>query len=223
MQNKNENFEYFQTLPKRFKDLSERCLIPGIAFDANAVAREILQHYAMPDRHYHNLDHLRQCLEQFDLARQGMPTPDAVEMALWFHDVIYVAGAADNELKSAEFFLDLVNASSSEEFTHQVVSLIQATTHKFIPTDLDTCYTVDIDLSSFGFEWRDFLIDSEHLRQERMDLPDVAYFEAHTKFLNILVARKRIFQTDFFYGRYEKIALNNIERLLLKRKSEGYG
>jgi len=222
MQNENRIPDYSQSLAERFKGLSDRCLSPGVAFDACHANREILQHYAMPDRRYHNLNHLRQCLEQFDLARQLIPTPDVVEMALWFHDVIYVPGASDNESRSAEFFLDLVSSVFPTEFCHKVVTLILATTHKVIPTDLDACYTVDIDLSSFGFEWQDFLIDSDHLRQERMDLPDVAYFEAHTRFLNILRARQRIFQTDFFYQRYEKIAANNIDRLLLKRKHEGY-
>jgi signal-transduction protein with cAMP-binding, CBS, and nucleotidyltransferase domain len=44
------------------------------------------------------------CLAQLDLAKHLLKDADAVEMALWFHDLIYDPCAPDKESKSAERF-----------------------------------------------------------------------------------------------------------------------
>ena len=209
-------------LKKRFQDLWRRCLPASSSFAMEAVYCDLLRRYSNTGRYYHNLDHVFHCLNQLDLASQVIPHPEAVEMALWFHDAVYVPGNADNEQKSAELFLHNAAACFSGDFKNKVKNLILVTTHKDIPKDEDECFIVDIDLSSFGSDWSDFLTDTGNLRKEQPDISDQAYCQAHARFLNSLLARKRIFQTDFFYVRYEQIAIQNITCLLAEPKSQGY-
>jgi predicted metal-dependent HD superfamily phosphohydrolase len=42
--------------------------------------------YSSPGRHYHNLEHIRQCLALFEQVGGQFKDPAAVEVAIWFHD-----------------------------------------------------------------------------------------------------------------------------------------
>jgi predicted metal-dependent HD superfamily phosphohydrolase len=64
---------------------------------------DLRSRYSAPDRHYHGLHHIEDCLEKFDVCRQEAERPAEIEMAIFFHDAIYDTHAADNELKSAEW------------------------------------------------------------------------------------------------------------------------
>ena len=66
------------------------------------VYHELVSRYSQPERHYHNLRHIAECLAEFDTARHLARQPVAVELAIWFHDTIYEPQAADNEERSAE-------------------------------------------------------------------------------------------------------------------------
>ena len=55
------------------------------------------RHYAEPHRHYHTLTHIFRCLRQLDAAKSLIEAPDAVEIAVWFHDVVHDPEACDNE------------------------------------------------------------------------------------------------------------------------------
>ncbi len=62
----------------------------------------LVSRYSEPQRHYHNLAHIAECLVEFDSARELAKGPVPVELAIWFHDAIYDPNAADNEERSAE-------------------------------------------------------------------------------------------------------------------------
>src|SRR3954468_20924917 len=76
--------------------------------------------------------HIAECLTEFDAARDLVREPAAVEMAIWFHDAVYDAKAADNEEQSAEMAKRcLTDAGLSADFVDEVNGLIMATkTHQ---------------------------------------------------------------------------------------------
>lgn len=57
---------------------------------------------------YHNWTHIQTMLADFDTMRHTVRDADAVELAIYFHDVIYVPGAQDNEVASAQHLVRML-------------------------------------------------------------------------------------------------------------------
>ncbi len=206
----------------RFAALWERCLGGDRAL-AEAVHARLVKLYEEPHRHYHTLDHVRHCLGEFDRAAALMDDPDAVEMALWFHDAVYRSGAVDNERRSADLFRQWSETPADAAFLQRVDDLIMATTHRDQPARRDERFIVDIDLSSFGLPWEAFERDGHRIRAECADIGDEAYYPGQLRFLRSLQSRPTFFFTEFFQRRYEPIARDNIRRVIENLRARGYG
>ena len=73
---------------------------------------------------------------------------EAVELAAWFHDVIYEVGRDDNEERSADLARQLLASSPVRE---EVARLVLVTkTHKPAADDIDGAVLSDADLSMLG-------------------------------------------------------------------------
>lgn len=201
-------------LGNRFRALWMRSLPSTVHMDATPVYADLSRHFSEPSRFYHGWSHLTHCLREFDRAADQMEMPDIVELAIWFHDAVYVPGALDNEQLSADLFRQWAKTSFSPTLVDKVCHFILITMHRHPPENDDTSYIVDIDLSSFGDQWSDFLQDTRNVRKEQAHIPDSIYYPAHARFLNMLLDRPRIFHTDFFFNCYEESARRNIKRLL---------
>src|SRR5258705_10576692 len=77
------------------------CKMAGTAEAPAGWYERLTTAYAEPHRHYHNQQHIAECLAEFDQARHLAAQPAAVELALWFHDAVYNPRARDNEEQSA--------------------------------------------------------------------------------------------------------------------------
>ncbi|SIT46752.1 conserved hypothetical protein [Paraburkholderia ribeironis] len=175
---------------------------------AEAVYADLARCYAEPARHYHTLRHVRRCLRDLDLARAAVPDPDAVELALWCHDVIYVPGAGDNEQRSADWFRHRTDGRVTA--SECICAMILATRHTRVPAGLDGRFACDIDLAVLGAARSRFREDGVRLRAERPDLDDRAYDLHERTILGGLLARPRIYHTDFFHARCETRARRNL-------------
>ncbi|MEX3633247.1 hypothetical protein [Paraburkholderia sp. BR14320] len=191
-------------LQERFVELWTRC---GGA-RAEAVYADLAQRYGEPIRHYHTLRHVRRCLRYFDVARSAIPHPDLVELALWCHDIIYVPGASDNEQRSADWLRR--SAGDRIAMCQRICEMVLATRHTGAPEELDERFTCDIDLAVLGAARSRFLAEGVRVRRERSDLDDLAYDLQERKFLGSLLARPRIYFTDYFHARCEMRARGNL-------------
>lgn len=197
----------------RFAALWQRNLLDGARDDGHAIYRRLVDGYSEPHRHYHTLAHIEQCLQLFDRCSAQVGDADALEFALWFHDVILEPGNSDNEARSAELYLELSDGVQREHLREAVHGMIMATLHNGSSLDHDDAiYMVDIDLSSFGLPWDEFLRDSVNLRAESSRLGDEEYYLNQTAFQRSLLARPRFYLSDFFYQRFEQQARANLER-----------
>jgi predicted metal-dependent HD superfamily phosphohydrolase len=209
---------------QRFEQLWARCALEGV--DATTIASacysEIDTCYRESHRYYHRPVHILHCLEQFDSACSLMEQPDLVELAIWYHDVIYVCGDKENELNSAELFKAHAQNQFSSEDIGTVYELIMVTTHdKTLPSSVDQGYVVDIDLSSFGLPWEKFLADSKAVREEFKHLSDEEFYPGQSRFFEMLLSREHFCFTEFFRNRHESQARENIERYMSQLREQG--
>lgn len=205
----------------RFVALWRRCLT-GEAVDAETAYDRLLDLYGEPHRHYHTLTHIRHCLDEFDPAAALIHDPDAVEMALWFHDAIYQPGAPDNEWRSAELFRHWSEGRAPAAFRQRVHDLVLATTHREPPRDHDAGFTMDIDLSGFGLPWEICEREGRLIRAEFADKNDGEYYPGHLRFLLALHHRPTFFFTEWFRRRYESAANHNVARIIAELQARGY-
>ena len=207
-------------LKQRFMLLWQRCLRKEASNEAAAIWQGLAECYSEPHRYYHDQNHLAHCLKQMDLAISEIADPNSVELAIWFHDVINHPKEKDNEQQSVEYFRRLAEGDIDPDIIRRVSDLIMATTHSGSPTDPDQQLICDIDLASFGCQWDCFMRDTSAVKAEFMG-PDEEYYRGKQAFLESMLQRPRIFQTDFFNQRYERQARENVRRLLEQIDKEG--
>ncbi|MDD9810132.1 MAG: hypothetical protein OXU71_00205 [Gammaproteobacteria bacterium] len=175
-------------------------------------------YYREPHRHYHNGGHIDDCLARLDLAYAqvdgGVDDADAVELALWFHDVIYQLGAPDNEQRSAEWFAAQAAGHLPADFIDRVAGYILDTTHREAPAAPGAKWVVDADLSGIGMDGESFGRDGDKIRREFAHLSDAEFARGQAGFLRDLLARERIYYTDFFRDLCEARARRNIQSVL---------
>ncbi len=181
---------------------------------AELIFGQVAAHYAETCRRYHTADHIAHCLGQLDLVTDPRADNVAVELGVWFHDVVYRLGDPNNERRSADWFLELAVGDLRRVDCDKVWRMILATEHRQVPSELDARYLCDIDLSSFGLPNDEFLRDSRLVREELGHVPDEVYYPGQRDFLLRLLARDRIYTTDLFHDLYERSARANIAGVL---------
>lgn len=198
-------------LEKRFRDVVSRCAPDA---DAGELYRVLVDKYSESHRSYHTLEHIRHCLAQLDGARHLADDPEAIELAIWFHDAVFDTGASDNERRSAQLFDSRLGPHLTPERAARIHRLIRDTEHPSEPEDNDGRLMVDIDLSSFALPWDEFMRDTRAILAECAHVPEAQRVAGKCRFLNGLLSRSSIFQTAHFRERHEAQARSNIERHL---------
>jgi predicted metal-dependent HD superfamily phosphohydrolase len=197
-------------LRERFGDLWRRM---GAADDGRRVFYDLLRAYREPHRRYHGVEHLRDCLEQLDAAPATGETRDLAETALWFHDAVYLPGAADNEARSAEWAARVLAASGAPEArAQQVARLVRLTEHARPADDPIGALVCDVDLSILGRPPAEFAEYERRIRAEYERIPEPLYRMARASVLAGLLARDPLYRSSHFRARYEAAARQNLTR-----------
>jgi predicted metal-dependent HD superfamily phosphohydrolase len=173
----------------------------------------LLARYAEPQRHYHTLQHLGECLARFERERAAAEHPAEVLLALWFHDVIYDVHAQDNEARSADWARDALRAAgASAEAADRVHSLVMATRHDALPEGRDAELMIDIDLAILGAGAERF---DEYERQVGVEygfVPDEVRRPRRRAILQRFLDRPAIYATPGMHARLEASARSNLMR-----------
>ena len=169
--------------------------------------------YREPQRHYHSLQHLEECLAHFEVTAALAQHPGEVEIALWFHDAIYEVQGKHNERLSADWAAKALTASGAvESAISRVDELIMATCHKASPTLPDQRLLVDIDLAILGAAPERFSEYDKQVKQEYSWVPSVLYGFKRKEVLNGFLARPSTFTTPHFQSRLEQTARENLKK-----------
>lgn len=177
----------------------------------------INENYSSEQRYYHNLLHIFAMLNSIntiDSLDLKHAVNDEFLFALWYHDVIYISGRKDNEIKSAEFatkWLKILSVNNSKIET--VYKMIIRTQNHFENCDdsLSTKLLLDCDLHILGSERPVYIEYSKQIRQEFAFIDEVSYRNGRADMLSKFLKNSYIYKTSYYRNKYETIARDNIE------------
>ena len=172
---------------------------------------QLVRAYEEPQRHYHSLQHLRECLTQDEPARHLPQQPGEVAIALWFHDAIYDVRGKNNERLSADWAIRvLASCHASQATLARVEQLIMVTRHYATPSEPDEQLLVDIDLAILGATPERFAEYDAQVRAEYAWVPAFVYRMKRRSVLRSFLARPTIYSTEHFRARCEAQARINL-------------
>lgn len=198
--------------------------INGVATETSATAAvfgDVKAQYCADGRFYHNLAHIKQVLASAQEVAGLAEDWTAVQLAIWFHDVIYKPGAADNEEASARFALKALGGwGVPEKMLQQIEQLIMVTKlgETAVATTAvagpDALIMQDADLATLGAQPAAYDQYAAAIRQEFAHVPDADYKHGRAHILTYFLQRKQIYQLPHFYQTLESQARQNIQREL---------
>ena len=173
-------------------------------------------HYAQPHRHYHGVEHLDELIE---LVRRHTPDLDESEqLALLFHDAVYVPGASrgENERLSALLMRATLPAFDlSPADLARAGRIIDATAHA-APPPPEAARICDLDLWRLASPWEAFKQHALGIRDEYLHLhaDEAAFWTARNTFYRSMLSKPQIFATPHFREQFEVVARENMQRAL---------
>jgi predicted metal-dependent HD superfamily phosphohydrolase len=177
--------------------------------------QKLVEKYSEKHRHYHNLIHVDACLKHLDEIADCIVDIKPVEVALWFHDIIYDPKKNDNEKMSAEYakaFLGSVNLAS--DVILKIEHLVALTKHPSFPETNDEKYLIDIDLAILAANKEHYDRYESSVRKEYGFVPSFLYKRGRKKILMSFIKSDRIYWTEHFYKKYENQARRNLKRAM---------
>ena len=173
---------------------------------------ELIEAYSSPDRFYHNLRHIEDCLAIFDQTKTLVLHPEEVEFAIWFHDAVHDPKRSDNEQKSAEWAEAVVKQSGgSTDSAERISYSIRATRHQQQMTGADAQLMVDVDLSILGREPDVFWQYEENIRKEYAWVPEELFRQRRMEVLNSFLERQHIYYHLQYREMFEEKARANLK------------
>ena len=185
--------------------------------EGEALEQKLLAAWSEPQRKYHTLQHLEECVAIFEQHSELAEHPREVELALWFHDAVYEVKGKDNEARSAEWAVaSLSQAGMPQAAVERVRQLVLATRHQALPVTPDEQLLVDIDLSILGAASERFDEYEVQVRQEYAWVPGAIFRRKRREVLESFLARPAIYSTPPLRAALEARARSNLERSLAR-------
>lgn len=183
--------------------------------------------YGEPHRAYHTIQHINECLQLLDWASAPalsfVSQYPALEIALWYHDIVYLPQGSNNERRSADRAIAFLQANGGTQAQiERVESLIMATCHLEPKPDEGTELThwmVDIDLAILGVSPQRFLQYDEQIRQEYDWVTPTEYRTRRQETLAQFLQRPIIYQSALFRERFESQARENLKAVTYRFSS----
>jgi len=157
----------------------------------------LLQRWAEPHRHYHDLRHLAHILDSLAILAHGRP-PVEVALAAWFHDAVYAGTPGADERASAALAtteLEAIGASSA--LVSEVSRLVELTIeHDPDPTDTNGVALADADLAILGQPAGRYQMYVRDVRLEHPDLDEYSFSVARSRIVEALLGTETLYRSD---------------------------
>ncbi|WP_110975383.1 metal-dependent hydrolase [Acinetobacter sp. WCHAc060042] len=170
--------------------------------------------YSESQRHYHTVQHIVECLEHFHDIKTHLTDALSVELAIWFHDVIYNPQANDNEQQSADYMKQVLESVLVAEQMEKIYAWILATQAHAPTAHLDLAYLLDIDLAILASNPIRFAEYERQIQQEYAWVEPPLYAQKRQQVLRHFLEIQPLYQTPLFQKRYEHQAKQNLAQIL---------
>jgi predicted metal-dependent HD superfamily phosphohydrolase len=197
----------------------------GLCPDANVseidkIFDDIVERHCESHRFYHNIDHVKFCLEELDAVKKEIEAPLSLELALWHHDIIYDVKSSTNEEDSARLAgKNIKELGLSDNIIDKVQKLILATKYPHAPENNDEKFIQDIDLAILGAAREKYLEYSINIRKEYSWVPEKTYKTKRIEVLKAFQMQKRIYNTEYYFNELEASARLNLENEIISLSS----
>jgi len=170
---------------------------------------EVKDLHSQPTRHYHNLDHLKLMVFEFQILKTKPTNYDTILFSLFYHDAIYDSTKKENEEQSYRLLEQRLQPTTFK-YIQNCKAIIEATkTHESNKT-YEIALFLDIDLAILGQKSSLYEKYRSNIRAEYSILNDIEYQNGRLSVLNRMIQSKSIYKTEFFIEKYEKRARLNI-------------
>ncbi len=177
---------------------------------AAAVGAFLVERHSEPSRHYHGLGHVARMLDEAEALT--FSDRDAVELAVFFHDVVYDPARDDNEERSALALRDRLDGLVPAPVLARAEAMVLATRRHEETGEPDADLFLDLDSSILAAPRPEYARYAKGVRREYVPVyGEAAYRRGRLVFLRTTLARGRVFLTERFRGR-DSAALANMTR-----------
>jgi len=187
---------------------------PDLLHQAESWFDRLTNEYSNPDRHYHNLAHIRNILNLILIFRDSFECREellAYELAAWFHDAVYDTHRDDNEQCSAELLATAaVDLTIPDEITRLAQQWILVT-KDHNPPDLAAGAFCDADLAILGSPMSVYRTYRADIRKEYAWVPEPEYRSGRARVLQHFLSRARVYSTPRMYEQRESAARLNMK------------
>ncbi|MBE8477109.1 HD domain-containing protein [Streptomyces justiciae] len=194
-----------------------RALLAARADDSCAIsphryADDLLRRWQEPQRRYHTVEHLAAVLDRIDVLEEYADDPNAVRLAAWFHDAVYLPERSTNEERSARLAeRALPEAGVPSATTAEVARLVRLTvTHDPADDDRDGQVLCDADLAILAAPPSAYAAYTAAVREEYHFVPNEAFREGRSAVLRQLLDLPRLFRTPYGAAEWEATARYNL-------------
>ncbi|MGJ5628069.1 HD domain-containing protein [Nostoc sp. CALU 1950] len=180
---------------------------------ADKAFNSLVAAYSTPGRYYHTLKHVDHVLSTIQILQGYTNNLAAVQLAAWFHDVVYDTEAQDNEERSADYALELLSNLGIPESTIATVTrlILNTKDHQAAVDDCDSQVLLDADLAILATNQVEYGEYAHAIRQEYSWVSEAEYITGRQQVLERFLKRSRIYFTPLMLEFAEPSARGNIQ------------
>ena len=178
--------------------------------------KEIEKAYSSIGRYYHNLDHITNMLKLSTVYSYAIEDIKTLQLAVFYHDIVYSSKRKDNEEKSALYAAKrLKNLDYENSLIEKCQQFILATKlHNNTLDNKDLDFLLDFDLELLSAPWQIYFDYTTKIRKEYSFYPDLVYKPGRKKVLEHFLKMDNIYKTHEFQEKSEFRAKENLSKEL---------